>query len=294
MKHKKKWFSALLGALLAVALTLPAFAADTTYTITINNSQDGHTYQAYQVFAGDLSEGVLSNVQWGTGVDGAALLAALQGNGTIGANFETCTTAADVAKVLSDSSSGAFASDSDNLDTFAALVGQHLTLTATSSTDAGNSYTISGLAAGYYFVKDADDSLGTAAQPAAYTKFMLQLVKDITVNPKSDLPTVEKKVQESSYTTDGTYGTGYNDVADWSIGDKVPFKLIGTVPEMDGYSAYKYTFHDTLSAGLTLDSTSVKVYLAGAKDADLSSLTPPHRRQRLHPQPPLRQRHGTH
>ena len=179
-----------------------------------------------------------------------------------------------MAKVLSDSSSGTFAGDSDNLDAFAALVERHLTSDVAFSTDVGDTYTISGLAAGYYLVKDQDSSLGAAEQPAAYTKFMLQMVKDINATPKSDLPTVEKKVHESSYATDGGYGTGYNDVADWSIGDKVPFKLIGTVPEMDGYSAYKYTFHDTLSAGLTLDSTSVKVYLAGAKDADLSSLTP--------------------
>lgn len=179
-----------------------------------------------------------------------------------------------MAKVLSDSSSGTFAGDSDNLDAFAALVERHLTSDVAFSTDVGDTYTISGLAAGYYLVKDQDSSLGAAEQPAAYTKFMLQMVKDINATPKSDLPTVEKKVHESSYATDGGYGTGYNDVADWSFGDKVPFKLIGTVPEMDGYSAYKYTFHDTLSAGLTLDSTSVKVYLAGAKDADLSSLTP--------------------
>ena len=68
--------------MLAVVLTLPAFA-DTTHTITIDNDQDGHIYEAYQVFAGDLSGDdasgyVLSNVEWGTGVNGAALLAALR------------------------------------------------------------------------------------------------------------------------------------------------------------------------------------------------------------------------
>lgn len=274
MKHKKKWFSTLLGALLAVVLAFPVFAATPPYTITIENSQDGHTYEAYQVFAGDLSNNVLSNVTWGTGVNGANLLSALQSDNTIGSYFTTCSTAADVAKILSDNSAGAFASNSDNLDAFAALVGQNLTTTYASSSDAGSTYTISNLTAGYYFVKDRNDSLDATVHPDAYTKFMLQLVKDISVSPKSDLPTVEKKVQEGSMSSDDGYGTGYNDVADWNISDKVPFKLIGTVPKMNGYSTYEYTFHDTLSTGLTLDSTSVQVYLAGSKNADLSGLTP--------------------
>ena len=36
------------------------------------------------------------------------------------------------------------------------------------------------------------------------------------------------------------------------IGDSIPFKLIGTVPDMSAYDTYTYVFHDTLSAGLTV------------------------------------------
>lgn len=289
MKATRKLLALLLALLLTAALTVPALAngddgtdeaqpqADTTYTITINNNKDGHIYEAYQVFAGDLAGNVLSNIQWGTGVDGAGLLDALKEDTTIGSNFTDCTTAADVAKVLSDNAGqgGSFASNSANLDAFAAIVGENLSGTATgTSTDAGDTYTISDLPAGYYFVKDKDDSL-TGADPDAYTKFMLELVQNTTVTPKSDVPSVEKKVQEDDkYNQDGGYGQGYNDVADWNIGDPVPFKLIGTIPEMDGYDTYKYIFHDTLSNGLTLDAGSVKVYVADSKNADLSGLTP--------------------
>lgn len=278
----RKLLALLLALLLTFALTVPALAvegdttgeaqpqADTTYTITINNNKDGHIYEAYQVFAGDLADGILSNIQWGTGVDGGALLSALKIDDTIGSDFAECTTAADVAKVLAG-----FESNSANLDAFAAIVGENLSSTATgTSTDAGNTYTISNLPAGYYFVKDKDNSL-TGETPDAYTKFMLELVQNTTVTPKSDVPSVEKKVQEDDkYNQDGGYGQGYNDVADWNIGDPVPFKLIGTIPEMDGYDTYKYIFHDTLSNGLTLDESSVKVYVADSKNADLSGLTP--------------------
>lgn len=271
MKKMRKLLAVMLTLIMAMAMMVPAMAAGESYTITINNNKDGHTYQAYQVFAGDLSEGVLSNIQWGTGVNGEALLAALKADGTIGSSFTDCTTAAQVAEVLAS-----FESNSTELDAFAAVVGANLSDRATNSgtwNEESKNYTISGLAAGYYFVKDQDGSL-TGGTADAYTKFILKLVKDTEVTPKSDVPSVEKKVQEDDkYNQDGGYGQGYNDVADWNIGDAVPFKLIGTIPEMDGYDTYKYIFHDTLSNGLTLNADSVKVYVADSKNADLSSLT---------------------
>ena len=39
--------------------------------------------------------------------------------------------------------------------------------------------------------------------------------------------------------------TTYNDVADWDIGDSVPFKLIGSIPDMSAYDTYEYIFTDT-------------------------------------------------
>ena len=268
MKKTKKLFAMLLALIMAVALAVPAFAAGETYTITINNDKDGHTYEAYQVFSGDLAGNVLSNITWGTGVDGDDLLAALKGDSTIGSSFTDCTTAAQVAEVLAT-----FSNDSAQLDAFAAIVADNLDAVTGTSTEDTGPYTISGLDAGYYFVKDQDDSL-TGEDPDAYTKFMLELVQNTTVTPKSDVPSVEKKVQEDDkYNQDGGYGQGYNDVADWNIGDAVPFKLIGTIPEMDGYDTYKYIFHDTLSNGLTLNADSVKVYVADSKNADLSSAT---------------------
>lgn len=277
MKATRKLLALLLALLLTAALTVPALAdpeaspqpaAPATYTITIENNKPGHTYEAYQVFAGDLAGNVLSNIQWGTGVDGEALLTALKGDGTIGSSFTDCTTAAQVAEVLAG-----FESNSTNLDAFAKVVANNLSTATGTSTQGTGNYTISNLPAGYYFVKDQDGSL-TGEGPDAYTKFMLNLVKDTPVTPKSDVPSVEKKVQEDDkYNQDGGYGQGYNDVADWNIGDAVPFKLIGTIPEMDGYDTYKYIFHDTLSNGLTLNTDSVKVYVADSKDADLSSAT---------------------
>lgn len=280
MKATRKLLALLLALLLTAALTVPALAdpeaipqpaAPATYTITIENNKPGHTYEAYQVFAGDLAGNVLSNIQWGTGVDDSGLLAALKEDTTIGSNFTDCATAADVAKVLTESFNG----DSDELNAFAVLVNAHLadTPTGTSGAISEEKYTISNLPAGYYLLKDKDNSLGDSN--SAYTMYMLQLVGNLTTTPKASAPTVEKKVQENTkYNEDEGYGAGYNDVADWNIGDAVPFKLIGALPAMSGYDTYKYVFHDTLSAGLTLNASSVKVYVAESADANLSTLTP--------------------
>lgn len=267
MKNMKKWMVMFLAMVMAMMLAIPVFAEETTYTITISNSTEGHTYEAYQVFAGDLAGNVLSNITWGSGVKGEELLGALKDDTAIGSDFTECETAADVAKVLAK-----FDNNSAKLDAFAAVAGKHLNGSGSSSSwnEGSQNYTISGLSAGYYFVKDQDKSV---TGEDAYTKFILELVQNTTVSPKSDVPTVEKKVQEDDkYNQDGGYGQGYNDVADWNIGDAVPFKLIGTVPEMDGYDTYKYIFHDTLSAGLTLNVGSIKVYVADSKDADLDDL----------------------
>ena len=267
MRKVKKLLGLLLAAVMVLAMGVPTFAASGEYTITINNALAGHTYQAYQVFAGDLSENeeTLSNVTWGDGVDGTAILTALKGTEEETTAYENCTTAADVAKVLET-----YGENSSEMKAFADIVGQHLTETTSGTLSAYNSenqsYTISGLAAGYYFIKDAD----TVAETDAYTDFILKLTNDETITRKADVPTVEKKVQEDDKDiTNGeneNYGEGYNDVADWNIGDAVPFKLIGTLPtNFADYDTYQYIFHDTLSAGLDLNEESIAVYYASDK-----------------------------
>lgn len=270
MKATRKLLALLLALLLTAALTVPALAngddgtdeaqpqADTTYTITINNNKDGHIYEAYQVFAGDLAGSVLSNIEWGTGVNGAGLLAALKIDDTIGRYFTSCEDAADVAKVLTDNATStegaaAFASNSANLDTFAAIVGDHLkTVTGTSTPGTGN-YTISNLPAGYYFVKDSAAVTGQDAQ----TKFILNLTDNQNVTPKSGTPTVDKQVQDETADAEaGADESGWGETADHAINESFQFKLIAKIPDdadMNAYEHYYVNFVDTWSAGVTFE-----------------------------------------
>ena len=102
MKKLKKLAAVLLSLAMTAMLSIPALAAG-EYSITINNDKAGHTYEAYQIFAGDVSsdeaqegnaEGpILSNITWGSGVDAnqlEELLAALKADETGGAERSRC------------------------------------------------------------------------------------------------------------------------------------------------------------------------------------------------------------
>lgn len=276
MKKARKLTAVLLSLVMLLALVVPASAAE-NYSITIHNDKTGHTYEAYQIFAGTVSDDetdgetdggpMLGDITWGSGVDGGALLTALQAANA--GKYGTCTTAADVAKALG--AEGATAADAA---AFADIAAQHLTTaakTATAPNDDGN-YIIEGLDAGYYLVKDSLQA-GDNQTGQVLSDYIVQVLGNVTMDPKdSDIPTVLKKVYDEEFAQGDqarTYGLGYNDVADWDIGDNVPFKLIASVPdaaEIEAYDTYTYTFHDTLDAGLTLlqkddqDQTTFEIY----------------------------------
>lgn len=65
--------------------------------------------------------------------------------------------------------------------------------------------------------------------------------------------------------------TGWQDSADWDIGDEIPFKIEGTLP--NNYTEYKkYTlkFHDKEETGLTFNKDSVKVFVDDEEITDKS------------------------
>ena len=257
----KKFLAILLAAMMLLAMTA-AFADEaatttpTTYTITINGDT-GHTYEAYQIFTGDLSGSVLSNIVLGDGVTENVLTF----------NDATYANGAKLAEAVT----------ADTLAAFTELVSKNLATVAGTSTEVDGVYTISGLEPGYYFIKDRDSSVPAGD---AYTKFMVKIVKDITATPKTDKTTHEKKVYENvKPATDpknGAAGNNYNDVADYNIGDTVPFALYSKVPDLTNFTHYEMVFHDVMSAGLSFDANSVKVTVGNtelAKGTDYTVTT---------------------
>jgi len=290
MKTTRKLFSLLLALALMLSLAVPAMADDTTttpaYTVTITGHKTGHTYEAYQIFGGSLDStgAILSNITWGAGIDGDAFLdfltseatgifsetRVIDGKETIINNvFAGCQSAEDVAKVLSG-----YADKDTMLDIFAKYAGNYLTTAqGTSNGSDGTTYTISNLPAGYYLIKDQDNTLADA-QDDFYTKFMLEVVANVPVSVKGSVPSVEKTTAD---TADGTYG----ETTTAMIGETVYFELTATLPSnFEIYDDYYFTFNDTMSEGLTFNQIE-QVYVQRASetavipaefiDGDLSS-----------------------
>lgn len=224
---KLKFFLAAIVALLVTFVGGKAYA----YTITINGETDGHTFEAYQIFKGDLNDSTLSNIQWGTGVTPF--------------EFHGSNEAAKIAEGLTESNAVEFSKEA----------AKHL-----KQPTASGSSSIEVPEAGYYLIKDKDNSL-TGKDGKAYTAYILKVIKDETVKPKADVPSVIKKVKDTNDTTGET--TDWQDSADYDFGDKVPFQLTATLPKtnFDKYQTYYLEFSDTLSKGLEFnaDSLTVKV-----------------------------------
>ena len=276
--------SKLLGIVLMIALVMGmgtmALAADgdtpTTYTITITkdtSDKAAHTYGAFQIFKGDLDEKTegatstktLSNIQWGDDITPSeTLITAI--NTALGLTGDTAlasdASAAAVAKAISDKSLTFDSAGAQALaDAFNAALKTTPSKTGTIAVDA-TSGTITGLNAGYYLIKDTADVDGEGA----LTRFMLEVVSNVAVTEKASVPTLTKKVKEKNDTTGSE--SGWQDAADYDIGDTIPYQITGTLPskfaEFDTYKTYTIT--DILSAGLTAPAKSGITVKVGETD----------------------------
>ena len=246
-KAMKKLMAALLAVAMVCAMAIPAFADGSSSTSTapvttlyrITAPATTHIYEIYQIFTGDYSTDAagtakLANIKWGA-----------NGTGTVGAAVDQT-----ILNELSNVSSSA--SDKAKLD----VIEKYVTLTkpVETITNGGTADVVGG----YYLIKDRDGSL-SGSEP--YTTYLVSVVGNVIINPKSSaVPEFKKKLKDTNDTTGDV--SGWQDSADYDIGDYIPFRLQGTVPaDYDSYKTYYYAFHDVEETGLTFDSSSVKVFV---------------------------------
>lgn len=278
MKNHKKYFSIIVAFVLVLAMSTTAFAA----TVTVPAGD--HTYVAYQIFTGTQApgteaqpEGVLSNVEWGSGINGAAFLTALKaetgsfahgtGEGAVGNVFTNCVTAADVAEALGQFSDGSAAAERFAKLAFENKTGNKTTLTAGDQA----------IDDGYYLIVDETDVAGNndVANPA-----LLQMTGNIVIASKTNKPTVDKQVYDepSDMETGHNNTDGWGETADHELFETFQFKLIANLPadiQFNRYATYEVKFTDTWSVGVTYENINSVVVDGVTLNSNQYSLTFP-------------------
>ena len=258
MKKMKKLLSLVLTVAMVVAMGITTFAAGTTgHTISVN-SGSAHTYEVYQIFTGTYADGKLSDIKWGKN----------------GKNDNASVTVGDAVPtaVLNDIETNAKTGSSDN--TKLAVIEKYADLTATNAFGTvDKDHALTDVPAGYYLIKDVN---GSVSGNDAYTTYLVQVVnKNVTVNPKSEVPSVDKQVWDETADAETGAVDGWGETADHAINESFQFKLTATVPNdnnMDAYTHYQMKFNDTMSAGVTFEKIdSVKVFDANGTSHELTA-----------------------
>lgn len=234
MKKMKRLVALALSVVMVLAMSVFAFAAEQTFTITAPATT--HQYEIYQIFTGDLKEedGTLSNVKWGA-------------NGSETAGDAVNETVLDALTAVNSKT------DREKLD----VIEKYAKLSnPVAKISGGQTYSA---VAGYYLIKDEDNSV--TENNDFYTTYIVKVVGNVTIEPKIGVPSFEKKLKDTNDTTGET--SGWQDSADYDIGDDVPFKLEGTVASnYANYKHYYFAFHDVEEKGLAFNNDA-KVYVNG-------------------------------
>lgn len=119
------------------------------------------------------------------------------------------------------------------------------------TTKADNSIVVDGLDFGYYVIDEVTQVSETHS--AASLCIVDTANPDAEVHVKSDYPSVTKKIEEDDN------GIGWNDIADFEIGQTVPYKFTSNIPNMNGYDKYYYAWHDVMDKALTFNPSSVSI-----------------------------------
>ena len=239
MKTMRKLFRVLLALAMTLALAVPAFAAETTGSITITNPQGGHTYTAYKIF--DVTYSGVNHSY--TISDTDAAFSTVKKYADEPANGLNLTAVADTGKYNVSIGAGfSAASFAQHLKTNVGSLG-----TGTDFTTDGNTVKASGLDLGYYFVSSTS---GTVCE--------LATAKNIQIRDKNEVPEIKKDVDDNDRTVE--------------IGQKLTYTITGKVLSTKGYDEFTYQVTDTMTEGLTYNK-DVKVTIGGVDVTSAATIT---------------------
>lgn len=258
-----------------------AFAAEGGSTVTFEDAYSSTTtYKGIQIFAANVSGSTASNIQWA----GANEMQ----KKNIQEAVEQAINSWSVANHLGNYSGKNAQNAAEWLCAHANVDGDNSRVASDSvlneiakklsaegfvwkKTDQGKN-TLDDLDAGYWLfltasVNKPTEGSGASQSTDVFTSPIFKLVDGTTqvkIAPKKKIPTVKKEIlndRDENKQGDYTAQKGWSYVADSQVGQKVSYKLTGTIADnYDTYDTYTYKFTDTLSQGLTYAKGSLEVY----------------------------------
>lgn len=243
MKSLKKIFALLIAMVMVLGMSTMVYAASDG-SIEVTNTHKNQEYELYQLFDATT---VAGRTDGGTGISYKLMEGKTDFKVTVG---DTVLDGATWFKldeggnvVIKDASAAALITD-DNAD-FAAWAKAYGTKTGNTITPTADNGEVkwTNLPEGYYFITTTTGSLVTVDS----------IKPNETVEDKNPGTSVDKSI---TGVPDGSVLDDKN-AALAQIGKVVSYE--SRIPISRG--AYNYSFTDTMTAGLTLDAASVKVYV---------------------------------
>lgn len=286
----RKLFSRIMAAVFAMILVLGMNMTALASTLTVTGTKDkGGNVTAYKLF--DRTEQIVD----GKKAVAYTLISKYEGFFTQAGKVGEGKTGDALSEAAYNYVAGlAGEANKEALSQFAADMWKWISennVTADNSVAATADKTTMDLPAGYYLIFPAGAATLIEDHKSPAILQDVDGTTEVSVNLKSEYPTVEKKIIPTTNTSGGTsvgaivdgswdgshhmelddpidgedniapYGaTDEKPASNAAIGDIVTYQLKSKVPDMSGYKTYIFKFEDTLSKGLDLkELVSVKV-----------------------------------
>lgn len=248
MKLIKKIAAIMFAFMMVVSMSCNVKADDTITAvkekgkITINNAIPGQTYKLYKILELESYDSTTGNYaykvtpEWKSFVEneGKGYLTTVDGTDYVNWVGDATNKGAHV-KEFAEKAIAYVKKENSPVKKYTSQ-----DATAASAEQTTTTVTFENLPLGYYLV---DSSVGSLCG-------LDTTAKEVTIEEKNDVPTVDKKVSNEQ---EGTFGKS----TFANIGDRVYFSSKITVKD----GAENYVLHDKMDDGLTLDTDSVKVKL---------------------------------
>ncbi|MBQ2775181.1 MAG: isopeptide-forming domain-containing fimbrial protein, partial [Clostridia bacterium] len=249
MKNTKKIIGLLLVLVMAIGMTIPAFAANDG-KIIIDNPQTGEEeYTAYKIFDVVYDKSSANNETYaytiigGEGADkspwfdvvatyagenkGLSIYEAAGSANTYVVTFDSTFHAADFAERLAKEVRDGNVTDNSK-KTFAKV---------------GETREVTGLELGYYLVVG---STGVVCN-------LTTTNPEVTIHDKNEVPTITKTYKTNDETEDKFV----------EVGETITFTIDAEIPQVEGYKKYIYKVEDQMTDNMKFNKESLQIYIEG-------------------------------